>query len=92
MQCDQDTNHYYATSSSLAWANFIKQILDRAGFSFVWLNPASVDPQQMKERLTDQYTQDWQSKVRATAGKLRTHKLIKEDLKRERATWNYHHI
>ena len=37
----------------------------------------------LKERLADQYAQDWQSELRATTGKLRTYKLIKEDLKRE---------
>ena len=52
-----------ATSNSLPWANFIKQILDSAGLSYVWLNPANVDPQQIcnepTERLTDQYVQNW---------------------------------
>ena len=76
-----------ATSSSLPWANSVKQNLDGAGFSYVWLNPANVDPQQLctelKERLTDQYTQHWQSELKDTTGKLRSYKLIKEDLKRE---------
>ena len=57
-----------ATSSSLQWANSVKQNLDGAGFSYVWLNPDNVDPQQLcaelKERLTDQYIQHWQSELR----------------------------
>ena len=76
-----------ATSSSLQWANSVKQNLDGAGFSYVWLNPDNVDPQQLcaelKERLTDQYIQHWQSELRDTTGKLRSYKLIKEDFKRE---------
>ena len=36
-----------ATSSSLPWTNFVKQISDNAGFSYVWLNPANDDPQQI---------------------------------------------
>jgi hypothetical protein len=49
----------------LPWANFIKQILDSTGLSYIWSNPAIVDPQQicteLAERLTDQYKQNWQS-------------------------------
>jgi len=75
-----------ATSSSLQWANSIKQNLDCAGFSYVWLNPDNVDPQQLcaelKERLTDQYLQHWQSELRDPTGKLRSYKLIKEGFKR----------
>ena len=62
-----------ATSNSLPWANFIKQILDSAGFSYVWLNPANVDPQQICNELTE--------RLRETTGKLRTYKLIKEEFK-----------
>ena len=76
-----------ATNSSLPWANFIKQILDSTGLSYVWLNPAIVDPQQicteLAERLTDQYKQNWQSDLRETTGKLRTYKLIKKEFKSE---------
>ena len=76
-----------AGNNSLQWVKFIKQTLDSAGLSYVWLNPANVDPQQirdeLKERFTDQYIQCWQSELRETSGKLRSYKLIKEDFKRE---------
>ena len=49
-----------AVNNSLQWVKFIKQTLDSAGLSYVWLNPANVDPQQirdeLKERFTDQYS------------------------------------
>ena len=78
---------YPCSKQLTSMVKFIKQTLDSAGLSYVWLNPANVDPQQirdeLKERFTDQYIQFWQSELRETSGKLRSYKLIKEDFKRE---------
>ena len=74
-------------NNSLPWAKHIKSILDSAGFSYVWLNPSQVDPQQISndisERLTDQFKQNWQSELRNTSGKLRSYKEIKDSFKLE---------
>ena len=75
-----------AVNNSFQWAKFIKQTLNSASLSYVWLNSENVHPKQIqgefKERLTDQYIQCWQSELQETSGKLRSYNLIKEDIKR----------
>ena len=76
-------------SNSLQWGNLIKDILNYSGYSYIWLNPTTVDPKQistdLEQRLTDQFqfTQNWKSKLLATTGKLRLYKLIKQEFKQE---------
>ena len=77
-----------AKNSSSQWTNHIKQILDDTGFSHVWANPSGVDPStftaELEQRLTDHFRQNWKSELQATTGKLRTYKLIKQELKLEK--------
>ena len=60
---------------------------------YVWINPASVDPVnfmvEFEERLTDQFQQRWEGELKASTGKMRTYKLIKQDMKLE-STLSYH--
>ena len=76
-----------AMNNSLPWAKYIKSTLDNAGFSYVWLNPSQVDPQQISneisKRLTDQFKQSWLSELQNISGKLRSYKEIKDDFKME---------
>ena len=37
----------------------------------------------LEQRVTDQFTQNWKSKLLATTGKLRLNKLIKQEFKQE---------
>ena len=74
-----------AINSSSQWTN---HILDDTGFSHVWANPSGVDPStftaELEQRLTDHFRQIWKSELQATTGKLRTYKLIKQELKLEK--------
>ena len=76
-----------AISDSLQWGNYIKDIFNNTGFSYVWLNPTYVDPNQVcaeiEQRLMDQFIQNWKADLLATSGKLRSYKLIKQVFKCE---------
>ena len=64
------------------WAKHIKEILDNAGYSSVWMQPDCVDQGQLiadlEQHLLDQFIQSWQHKLSVTTGSLRTYKMIKE--------------
>ena len=62
------------------WAQAVKTVLDKAGFSNIWNNPDSIPHDLFIEKLTqrfwDQYQQQWLSDL-ATSRKLRTYCLFK---------------
>ena len=70
-----------ARNSSLKWAVKVKSLLNSLGFSECWLMPDLIEPstlmQNVKERLMDQFIQEWRTMLSETAGKLRTYKLFK---------------
>ena len=73
-----------AKADSLQWINHIHCILNDTGFTQVWTQPSSVDPNEflpaLEQCLINQFVQSWQGDLRDTTGKLRTYK---EDFRRE---------
>ena len=68
------------------WAQTVKTVLDKAGFSHIWNNPDSIPHdlfiEKLTQRLWDQYQQQWLSDL-ATSRKLRTYRLFKTRLEFE---------
>ena len=68
------------------WAQAVKTVLDKAGFSNIWNNPDSIPHDLFIEKLTqrfrDQYQQQWLRDL-ATSRKLRTYHLFKTRLEFE---------
>ena len=69
------------------WATQSKSLLDRLGFSEAWIEPELMNLTtfmcEVKERLTDQYTQSWRQMLRESTGKLRTYRTFKHDFRME---------
>ena len=70
-----------AKAESHEWVSFI---LNNSGFPQVWSHPSSVVPTefiaQLEQCLIDQYIQGWQGELRDSIGKLRSYRLIKDEL------------
>ena len=74
------------TDSPDKWTTSVKQVLDEAGFSYVWNNPLGVRHNefisQLLQSLLDQYSQDWGSELLCSR-KLRTYRIFKNTLSYE---------
>ena len=77
----------YLLCITKSWCLEVKEILDKLGYSVVWLNPTGRDYslllKETLKRLQDQYFQGWSSSLQITSGKLRTNKLFKFDINYE---------
>ena len=74
------------TDSPDKWTTSVKQVLDEAGFSYVWNNPLGVRHNefisQLLQSLLDQYSQDCGSELLCSR-KLRTYRIFKNTLSYE---------
>ena len=79
--------YHMAVENNLTWATQNKSSLDRLGFSEAWIEPELMNLTtfmcEVKERLTDQYTQSWRQMLRESTGKLRTYRTFKHDFRME---------
>ena len=79
--------YHMAVENNLTWATQSKSLLDRLGFSEAWIEPELMNLTtfmcEVKERLTDQYTQSWRQMLRESTGKLRTYRTFKHDFRME---------
>ena len=70
------------------WAQSVKSVLDKAGFSFIWLNPMQVAEdvnhflKELEQRLTDQFLQQWKADQLGSR-KLRSHRTFKSTFEQE---------
>ena len=68
------------------WAQYIQNLLNEAGFSYVWENPNGIAHDsfihELEERLSDQFQQQWATDL-SVSKKLRTYKLFKKKLEYE---------
>ena len=75
-------------SHSSKWVSYTKKILNHCGLSYMWDDIHLLDPtatlSDIKNRLSDQFSQEWCSSLTETTGKLRTYKLFKSNLQIER--------
>ena len=84
---NNNNNNNMAVGNNLTWATQSKSLLDRLGFSEAWIEPELMNLTtfmcEVKERLTDQYTQSWRQMLRESTGKLRTYRTFKHDFRME---------
>ena len=73
-----------ARNRTISWASNVKSLLDNLGFGYLWnsLNVNSMYAQGFKQRLQDQYMQDWSTSI-ANQPKLSYYRLFKCEHKYE---------
>ena len=77
-----------AKNNSTLWMNYIKYWMTQAFHMLGLIQPVYVDPANfianLEERLTEHFQQSWEGELQVITGKLRTYKVVKQDLKLEK--------